>query len=488
MNNSINKIKIIASLGFLFLFVAFLILGTVLNQKAPKSNITKAASENSVDISFVGNAQISAVAGTTYPIAIKIDRLPTTQKIASARIVFEYPTNIFTYQSISYGVGFNKSALGGDGASGNQVTVVADARDSAGNIPDQTTSFLMATINFTVNSNVVSGTSGTFSYKNADIAGENSALTVDKTSPNTQINKTVTVEGTNSSSSSSIQSSSSSISSSSSAHSSSSSSSSSSRQSSSSSSTHSSSSSSVRSSSSSSSSRISSSSSSSGNRDQSSSSSSHSSSSSSSSRQSSSSSVASSASSASSSSSLSQTAAQIILKLRFQGIITEPGDTTPQNVKVSLVNNDGENLNRIIESTFLAGGDGTYKGTVVFDPIDTNAKYYIYVKGPKHLQKKFCDASPQLNTQGFYNCSKANISLIKGENVFNFSKVKLLSGDLPEQGNVQNGIIDAYDLSFMRSSIANNVYSKTCDINLDKKCDWQDWSLILASMAEKYDE
>lgn len=233
-----------------------------------------------------------------------------------------------------------------------------------------------------------------------------------------------------------------------------------------------------------------------------------SSSSSSSSRQSSSSSAASSSSSSqqssssssssavsnhsSSSSSIPSTTPQITsvlitLKLRFQGILTEPYDMSPQNVKINVVK-EGENNTGFIETSFNPGGDGTYKGMIGIDPVDYNAKYYIYVKGPKHLQKKFCDLYPQLNAQGFYSCSKAYITLHSGQNYFDFSKIKLLSGDLPEQGSVQNGIIDSYDLSFIRSSIANATYHDACDINLDKKCDWQDWSLVLASMAEKYDE
>ena len=212
-------------------------------------------------------------------------------------------------------------------------------------------------------------------------------------------------------------------------------------------------------------------------------------SSSSSSRQSSSSSAARSSSSSSrQSSSAGPTPIVLIkMKLRFQGILTKPYDMTPQNVKINVVK-EGESNTGFVETSFDPNYDGTYKGIIDVNPVDYNAKYYIYIKGPKHLQKKFCDALPQLNAQGFYNCSKANISLHEGENDFDFSNIKLLAGDLPEQENMQNGIIDTYDLSFIRSSIANATYSDTCDINLDEKCDWQDWSLMLASMAEKYDE
>jgi len=232
-------------------------------------------------------------------------------------------------------------------------------------------------------------------------------------------------------------------------------------------------------------------------------------SSSSSSRQSSSSSAARSSSSSSrQSSSAGPTPIVLIkMKLRFQGILTKPYDMTPQNVKINVVK-EGESNTGFVETSFDPNYDGTYKGIIDVNPVDYNAKYYIYIKGPKHLQKKFCDALPQLNAQGFYSCGKAKITLHNGQNDFDFSNIKLLAGDLPEQGSVQNEMIDVYDLGIMRQYVPPicDVEGKkqdcteaeiatykqpaliVCDINMDNKIDQQDWSLILASMAVKYDE
>ena len=232
-------------------------------------------------------------------------------------------------------------------------------------------------------------------------------------------------------------------------------------------------------------------------------------SSSSSSRQSSSSSAARSSSSSSrQSSSAGPTPIVLIkMKLRFQGILTKPYDMTPQNVKINVVK-EGESNTGFVETSFDPNYDGTYKGIIDVNPVDYNAKYYIYIKGPKHLQKKFCDSFPQLNAQGFYSCGKAKITLHNGQNDFDFSNIKLLAGDLPEQGSVQNEMIDVYDLGIMRQYVPPicDVEGKkqdcteaeiatykqpaliVCDINMDNKIDQQDWSLILASMAVKYDE
>lgn len=229
----------------------------------------------------------------------------------------------------------------------------------------------------------------------------------------------------------------------------------------------------------------------------SSSSSSHQSSSNSSSTQSSSSSsqiASSSSSSRQSSSSVQSTtpSTSVTMKLLFQGIVSEPAEIKTMNVKIKIFK-EGDQSDSYLTVPFTAMTDTPSKGywKSIFDiPLpDVNAKYYVYVKGPKHIQKKFCDARPRIGGQKFYNCSKANITLQPNENNFlDFTNIKLLAGDLPEQDSVQNGIIDSYDLVLVRTNISNATYHDSCDINMDKKCDWQDWSLVLASMAEKYDE
>ncbi|MCL4374467.1 hypothetical protein M1523_01260 [Patescibacteria group bacterium] len=212
-------------------------------------------------------------------------------------------------------------------------------------------------------------------------------------------------------------------------------------------------------------------------------------SSSSSSTASSSSSSAGSETSSSSSSSSSQSAGNVTLnlKLTFQGIVTTPIDTTAQSVKVAVVK-EGEAIGDYLTGGFTANAQGVWSGSVTTDLSDFNSKYYVYVKGPKQLQKKFCDATPQLNSQGYYSCSKANIILQAGSNNLDFSRVVLLDGDLPQQGSAQNGVIDAYDISYIRQHIENHQYEANCDINLDKQCNAQDWALILASMSVKYDD
>jgi len=115
-------------------------------------------------------------------------------------------------------------------------------------------------------------------------------------------------------------------------------------------------------------------------------------------------------------------------------------------------------------------------------------KYTIYVKGPKHLQRKVCDLQPVYNAEEYYSCAGPNISFKLGENVLDFTGILMYAGDIAQQGHAQNGIINIIDIGFVDTYIDKAQYDPDCDFNQDGKCDVQDHSLMMASMAEKYDE
>lgn len=182
------------------------------------------------------------------------------------------------------------------------------------------------------------------------------------------------------------------------------------------------------------------------------------------------------------------------LKLRFQGIVKSPasGQTMMVNVKVA-GGNQPTSSSLTSTTQFAADSAGVWSGRASFNlpSGQSNNDYRIYIKGPKHLQKKICDNVPSETASGTYRCSVGQISLHDGENNFDFSKIILLVGDIPEQGTTgQNGVVDAFDVSFVR----NNLGSKdekvlaVADLNLDGIVDSQDFSLILASLSIKYDE
>ncbi len=177
------------------------------------------------------------------------------------------------------------------------------------------------------------------------------------------------------------------------------------------------------------------------------------------------------------------------LKLKFQGILKQP-PTAANSFKVQvMVGKDGF-LSSPQSGTFTSDANGIWSGTVSFNNVPAGSGYRIYVKGPKHLQKKFCDAAPTETSSGTYRCADGKITLNNGQNTFDLSKVYMLVGDLPEQGGAQNGVVDSYDTSYIKLNLGSSGTKELsiADLNLDGIVDTQDYSLVIAALNIKYDE
>src|SRR3989344_7627561 len=176
------------------------------------------------------------------------------------------------------------------------------------------------------------------------------------------------------------------------------------------------------------------------------------------------------------------------LKLRFQGITSQPkeGGRT-MDVAVAVAPVPYVYLAREKIATFTAQSDGTWTGSVTFENVPSYFAGTIYIKGPKHIKKKICSNSPKEPVAGGYRCSAFELLNLKnGENNLDFSNVILLAGDLP----IQNGVVDAVDLAFIRQTLSNQDAEKLQrgDLNLDGIIDTQDFSLVLSALGFKYDE
>ena len=176
-------------------------------------------------------------------------------------------------------------------------------------------------------------------------------------------------------------------------------------------------------------------------------------------------------------------------KLKFQGIsgrvITQ---FVTQPVKITLVPKTG--MNTTIEGVEFrilpTEQNGIWTGSKQINLSQNATEYSIYVKGPKHLQKKICDAVPIETYEGSYRCGGGNISINQGVNNFDFSKIILLVGDLP----TQDGFVNAYDLSLVRNNLGSTDPAKLrlADLNLDGVIDTQDHSLIISALSYRTDE
>lgn len=177
------------------------------------------------------------------------------------------------------------------------------------------------------------------------------------------------------------------------------------------------------------------------------------------------------------------------MRIKFQGIVKKPADQyNHMDVEVTLAKDGVKGTP--ISIPFVAGDDAIWEGTGTVSGAEAGANYSVYVKGPKHLAKRVCDINPTEDAGGTYRCSTGAMQLNAGDNDLDFSGIYLLAGDLPEQDGSQNGIVDAYDTSYVRLSLGltDEKTLKTGDLNLDGLVDSQDYSLVIASLNIKYDE
>ena len=179
---------------------------------------------------------------------------------------------------------------------------------------------------------------------------------------------------------------------------------------------------------------------------------------------------------------------KLTLKLKLQGVAKKPIKADSIIFKVKLTGKQTPPASESKSISFSVADDGTWTGAGDFST-PAGEGYTLFVKGPKHLQKKVCDMVPTETTGGVYRCTDGKISLKTGDNTIDLTKIIMLVGDLPEKG-VQNGIIDPYDTSYVRQHLQSTKSEELVigDLNYDGVIDGQDYSLSLAALSIKYDE
>lgn len=173
------------------------------------------------------------------------------------------------------------------------------------------------------------------------------------------------------------------------------------------------------------------------------------------------------------------------MKVKFQGILSKPATSTLP-VKVTLVYKNAEMIGSQTV-TFTAGDGGIWTGSATFNGLNYARRFKMFFKGPKHLQKKICEIKAIETVQGSYRCkAESFIQLAEGVNPVDASGVFLLAGDLP----AQDGIVDSYDISYVRNSLGKTDTKslEVADLNLDGIVDTQDYSLVIAALSIRSDE
>ena len=169
-------------------------------------------------------------------------------------------------------------------------------------------------------------------------------------------------------------------------------------------------------------------------------------------------------------------------RIKFQGVTTKRDD---QKVKVRVVKGSFEK--DFTDIGVSADDNGVYSGTVVLVDVPAGSDYKIFIKGPKHLARKFCTNGQTSRCSG-----DGQISLAVGNNNFDFSKLVLEAGDLPNpnDGMIQDGVVNSLDYSLWKDRFGrddSNILA-VADVNLDGIVNSGDWQLMRITLETKYEE
>lgn len=179
------------------------------------------------------------------------------------------------------------------------------------------------------------------------------------------------------------------------------------------------------------------------------------------------------------------TSTNITFDIRTQGVTQAAKNVNEIPVRVMFLKDDKTVVDERTVS-MSKNGDGTWTGTSKYDTLLTGTDYTLLIKGPKHLQKKICSNNPTEKTGGQYSCKNGAIRIQAGDNRLDLKGVTLLGGDIP----LQNGIVDAVDITYIRSNLGKTDADIVArgDLNYDGIVDSQDYGIIINALSFKYDE
>lgn len=190
--------------------------------------------------------------------------------------------------------------------------------------------------------------------------------------------------------------------------------------------------------------------------------------------------------------------AMINMKIKLQGITEKKGRNLTIPVKVAIGRNAAGDVSDQQTVNFTLTDNGSWTGTAVFPITPDNTalpwsggasfdRLQIYVKGPKHVQKKVCQTGPTETTPGGYRCNQGTFTFANGGTYnVDMSGIVMPAGDLPEQ----NGIINSGDITLVRGYLSKSDREalELADVNYDGVVNTQDYSLIIESLEVRPDD
>jgi hypothetical protein len=176
--------------------------------------------------------------------------------------------------------------------------------------------------------------------------------------------------------------------------------------------------------------------------------------------------------------------------IRFSGINQDTQYNEESEVDVIMVDNTGKKyFYRNVPVSSTKAGNGTYKGSMILSKFPKGEKNYALIKGPKHLQSKYCvDGQNGI-------CDTVGGGLAFGdayeEKVYNFGGWMILAGDLPDADMVQDEVVDVADYTRLVNALPLDKRSdpemvKRNDINGNNMVETLDLDALLETLSTKY--
>ena len=169
-------------------------------------------------------------------------------------------------------------------------------------------------------------------------------------------------------------------------------------------------------------------------------------------------------------------ASLVNLKLNLYGAL--PRSVTNLKGLIVAVGRNGETKYETLpqQINLNQNPDGTFSGQAAFPDFRDGTNFSLMIKVDKYLLRRICDTNPSENNPSGYTCTNPGLTIRKGQNSFDFSKVALLPGDL---GQI-DGLLNAYDLSIVRNNLGKTDEPSLAlaDLNYDGIVDIKDFEII----------
>jgi len=170
---------------------------------------------------------------------------------------------------------------------------------------------------------------------------------------------------------------------------------------------------------------------------------------------------------------------KIKFEVKFSGVKDKKPD---QIVKVKI--GRGETIIQELEQVNLnANNQGIYESQMIVlsSAITPGTNYYFLIKGPKHLQVRFCQNSGQVRP-----CTTGKITLNLGENILDFTGYPLPGGDLPPQ----DGVVNAIDAVALINCLFqnNSACLQKADLNFDGIINTMDINIMNNTIYSRWED